>query len=168
MISKKEIERNLRALDARYRTATKSQKDPFFFSKLAILELCGWIEMSMDDIVLRSSVRKLGNPANRNYVVSQVVRRTHSFEYNEHFRVMVTRLIGLVAFEKLEARLDPATLVRLKAELNALKQRRDPVAHTFLKGVTHSIDAPSVTLSRFHAVYEGLKEFEREMKKLGF
>jgi hypothetical protein len=28
--------------------------EPFFFSKLAVLELCGWVEITVDDLILRA------------------------------------------------------------------------------------------------------------------
>ena len=51
MIAKSYILANLNALDARYKRASRA-KDALFASKLALLELCGWIEESMDDIVV--------------------------------------------------------------------------------------------------------------------
>jgi hypothetical protein len=52
MITRSYITSSFKFLDRKYRKATTS-KELFFYSKLAIFELCGWIEESMDDIILR-------------------------------------------------------------------------------------------------------------------
>lgn len=155
MVSKTSIVRNLKMLDVRYRQAT-SQKDALFFSKLALLELCGWIEESMDDIVLRCSRRHLHEQENRTYCSKRVVKPTYGFDYREHFRQMLMRTIGLIGVEKLERRLGPQTVDQFAATLASLKMQRNAEAHTHLKGVTRTIAAPSVTLNMFSQVHAGL------------
>ena len=44
--------------------------------------------------------------------------------------------------------------------LTALKPSRDVHAHTYLKGTTLKLDAPSITLARFDTVYAGLRDVE--------
>jgi len=44
--------------------------------------------------------------------------------------------------------------------------KRNQAAHTFLRGVTRTYDAPSVTRENFLEIYELLKLFEREIKQL--
>src|SRR5438105_2751847 len=105
MIAKSYILTNLRALDRSYRRAA-SPKEAQFFSKLAILELCGWIEESMDDVILRCARKHLNVAANRSYCEKEVVKRTYGFDYHYNFRFMLIRLLGLIAVEKLEQRVD--------------------------------------------------------------
>ena len=52
VIARSYITSNLEAISQGYLKAS-SQSEAFYLSKLAILELCGWIEESMDDVVLR-------------------------------------------------------------------------------------------------------------------
>ena len=167
MIAKTYIHDNLTSLDRRYRAA-QSAKEALFFSKLAVIELCGWIEESMDDVVLRCSVRSLLEPANRKYVTKKVVRRNHGFSYENHFRRMLIQLIGIVSVEWLERQVDPIKRDKLVATLSALKTMRDAEAHTYLKGVTRHINSPSVTLAQFPDVYDGLREFERVIRSTKF
>ena len=56
-------------------------------SKLATLELCGWIEVSMDDIVIRMAKRLLSDPVDRATYESEFVNRVHGFDYQIHFRL---------------------------------------------------------------------------------
>ena len=58
MIAYSYIENNLDQLDKRY-VKSKTSRDASYYSKLAILELCGWIEMSIDDCIVRSANRIL-------------------------------------------------------------------------------------------------------------
>jgi hypothetical protein len=165
MIARTYMEENLRKLHRLY-IGSRSRKESLFYSKLAILELCGWIEESMDDVILRCSVRCLVELENRKYATKTIVKRTHGFDYEPHFREMMIRLFGLVLVERLERAVDPAKDARMRATLTALYTVRNAEAHTHLKGVTRTINAPSVTMVQFRDVYEGLCEYDRTIRRL--
>ena len=142
-------------------------RNGLFYSKLAIIEFCGWIEISMDDIVKRCANRNLRNSANKTYIEKDIIKRTYGFEYDKHFRKMLIQVIGLKHVERIENRSDSVKLQRLQSALSALKGSRDSLAHTYVKGTAITLDAPSVTKARFTNVYEGLIELERVMSILG-
>ncbi len=167
MIARTYILVNLKTLDRKYNKAS-SVKESLFYSKLAILELCGWIEESMDDIVLRCACHHLTDQKNITFVRNQVVRRTHGFDYENNFRQMLIQLMGIIKVERIERTVDQIKLARLRATLADLKKVRDPEAHTHIKGVTRSINAPSVTLAQFPALYDGLLEFRAFVRKAKF
>lgn len=77
---------------------------------------------------------------------------------------MLTRLIGLINFERLEQTMDQQKLSDLKSTLSSLKEIRNKEAHTHIKGTAKNINAPSTTLNQFEKVYAGLSEFERALK----
>lgn len=130
--------------------------------------MCGWIEESMDDIVLRCATRHLKNISNKEYVRKQIVRRTHGFDYDYHFRRMLIQLLGIINVENIEKSVDNSKQAQLKAILSTLKSEKDPEAHTHIKGVTRSINAPSVTLSQFPAIFDGLIEYDQVIRKSSF
>lgn len=163
MVTRSYIVSNLSSLSRSF-TNAKNQRDSLFFSKLAILELCGWIEESMDDVVTRCSARRLKLQANIEHCEKQIVKRTYGFDYQEHFRSMLIRLLGLINVEKIESRVDQQKLQRMTAALTTLKLQRNAEAHTHLKGTTRTINAPSVTITQFQPVYDGLREFERVIR----
>lgn len=165
MIAKSYILENLRSLDYRYRKA-RSAKEALFCSKLAILELCGWIEESMDDVVRRCATRHLNEQDNRDFCENQIIRKNYGFDYHLNFRSMLTRLIGLVAVEKLEKKVDQNIHVNMTAALSSLKTIRNAAAHTHLKGTARILNAPSVTVGQFHALYAGLTELESKIKRI--
>lgn len=165
MISRSYITKNLRMLDVRFRRS-RSQKEALFFSKLALLELCGWIEESMDDVVRRCARRHLRDASNIKYVEDQVIKRTHGFEYDKHFRKMLIHVIGIVNVSRLERKVSEEKFTRLVASLNSLKGARNPEAHTHIKGATRHIDAPSATQGHFNPIYDGLVEFDRTLRSI--
>jgi len=165
MVSKTSILRNLSIISTLF-NKTSNPKEALFYSKLGILELCGWIEESMDDIVKNCGNRNLRNDDNLRFLEKEIIQKVHSFDYHNNFRKMLMQVIGLINLEKIESRVDQTKLGRMKATLNALKEQRDQVAHTHIKGITLRIDAPSITKQRFVDVYEGLKNIEHELKRL--
>jgi hypothetical protein len=164
MIAKTSILFNLTSLNRSYQKA-KTTKDAQFFAKLAILELCGWIEESMDQIVLSCSRKHLKEATNRSYCEKEFVNRTYGFDYQNNFRFMLVRLLGLIVVEKLERWMDSSIRGKMVSALSTLKQQRDSEAHTHLKGMTRIINAPSVTIAQFQPVYDGLRELDRLIRE---
>jgi hypothetical protein len=163
MIAKTQIEQTLQSLDARYQAAA-SADEAQWFAKLAIIELCGWIEESMDEIIRRCARRHLKVTANRETCEADIIATTYGFEYKKHFRSMLMRLLGLVAVEQLEQQVDPTVYARMEGALSFLKAFRNSYAHTHLKTAT-SINAPSLTKSKFIPIDDGLVEFERIIRR---
>lgn len=165
MVGKTSIIQNLTRIEKLYNKST-SPKTALFYSKLAILELCGWIEESMDDIVLRYANRTLKNHQNKTYVEKQIVKRIYGFDYQRDFRFMLMQVVGLNTLEIIEKRVDQTKIQLMESSLKTLKSSRDNEAHTYLKGVTRRLDAPSLIKSKFNKVYDGLKCIENELKRL--
>ena len=166
MITKSYIESNIRRMNSKY-NKSHSNKEALFFAKMAIIELCGWIEETMDDIVLRCAKRNLKESKNKNFIKEEVIRPIHGFHYTKHFQKMMTTLVGLIMFEKLEKSLDQTKFQKMKSELGNLTRKRNEEAHTHIK-ITRTINAPSVTLRQFYAIYEGLVELEHKLKLMKY
>lgn len=159
MIAKTYILANLKALDYSYRHA-RTAKEAQFFAKLAILELCGWIEESMDEIILRCGRKHLKQTTNVKYCENDIVKRTYGFDYQSNFRSMLIRVLGLIVVERVESAIDSMVHTQMLSALSSLKQQRDSEAHTHLKGMTRTINSPSVTITQFPPVYDGLIAFD--------
>ncbi|MBL7119666.1 MAG: hypothetical protein ISS53_03160 [Dehalococcoidia bacterium] len=165
MIAKSYILNNLTIIENLYLKSSTAKK-ALFHSKLAILELCGWIEESMDDIIRTCASRHLKKQDNLRQVEKDIIKPTYGFEYNRHFRNMLLQLLGIINLERLEHALDPVKFQLMESTLETLKTCRDREAHTHLKGATKTLDAPSVTKYRFLLVYAGLKDIEAKVKSL--
>ncbi len=77
---------------------------------------------------------------------------------------MLRGFMGIANLEVMEAKLDEGKFLRMQSQLSALKVIRDSAAHTHLKGITTSLEAPSATLNRFNHIYEGLDDIDRKLK----
>lgn len=164
MIAFSYIEGNLSSLDQRYGKA-KSNVEASYYSKLATLELCGWIEMSIDDCILRCAYRIVRSREARK-LIEERVKRTYGFEYENHFRSLIMSLIGIHGFERVEKRIDQSVIANFRSALGSLKTSRNSLAHTYTRGATASYDAPSLTLGRYSQVKAGISEYDRVLRNL--
>ena len=166
MVNKTAITRNLRELHSRYNRRHRNSRDPLYYSKLYLIELCGWIEETMDSIVRDCSLSRLSATNNRKHVEGVIVGRTYGFDYDTHFRNMLMRVLGLIKVEELESKLDQTKFGNMKLSLKALYTQRNRAAHTYVEGATIIVDAPSAVRGHFQNVYEGLKDIERCIRRL--
>lgn len=164
MIAKFYIERNLKKLDSMIRKPNQGVLVPQMYSKLAIIEVGGWTEMTMDDLIQRATKKA----TSQKYITDKIIKPIYGFSYDEHFRKMLIQAIGIVTVDQVESQIDSAKFQRLRAALGNLKTARDGMAHTYVKdtGTTTSISAPSVTITYFHNIYAGLKEIELVMRNM--
>jgi hypothetical protein len=165
MVKKTLIFKELNKLKRLYDNSIKSADVdlPKYYSKLALLELCGWIEESMDVLINEYADKKINNP---NYV-DDVLGRNYTFDYNR-FKKLIVTLVGMIGFEKIESKINIVTKTKLETSLNLLKTMRDDHAHTTLmgNGSTKTLHAPSVVIPRLEEVYVGLREYEKKLKLL--
>ncbi len=165
MIAYSYIERNIQLLWKNY-LQSKSIADKNFNSKMAILELCGWIEVSMDDAIIRTGTRVLKSPDSLKFI-REKVKRNYGFEYDKHFKSMIVYLVGISGFETIDISIDLAIKIKFQSELIALKERRNSLAHTYTKGTTQHYDTPSITLERLANVSAGLKAYDAALREIG-
>ena len=165
MIKKSQIQNNLAQIDRLHRQYMGDKMVGLYYSKLAILEVCGWVEESMDNIAQGCAKKHLKETKNLKFV-ENLVKHTYGFHYEDNFRDMLIQIIGIIKLEILEQIIDQYKFTQMTSSLGALKQRRDELAHTYIKGTTPTIDAPSLTKNRFLNVYEGLKDIESCINKM--
>ncbi|KRD59944.1 hypothetical protein ASE40_12740 [Flavobacterium sp. Root935] len=165
MVAKSYIESTLKELDKLYNNST-SQKKAIYYSKLAVLELCGWIEESVDEIILRHANRNLKSSTCKTFCQEKIIKPNYGFQYNDNIRPMLTKLIGLINLENIEHELEKtAQITLLKSNLGTLKLVRNEAAHTYLKGYTRRYNAPSRTIADFNRIYNLLKSLDNELRK---
>jgi len=164
MIAKSYIQANLNSIGRKYNADNVSNKDALMFSKLAVMELCGWIEESMDDIVLRCANRTVKKSENKD-AYREKVKAVYGFEYEKHFRFMLIQLIGLVDIEKIEKNMGEADVEQFRQLLKTLKGQRNKLAHTHLKRkYPIQVFSPSRTISEFEKVYIYLVRYQEALK----
>lgn len=163
MISKSYIQQTLNELDKLYAEST-SQKKTIYFSKLALIELCGWVEVTIDDMLLRCAKRKLKEKSFvENY--EGLIDKNYGFQYLTNVRPLLIELLGLVGVEKIEKKLEKkAHITLLKTSLGNIKTSRNEAAHTYIKGVTRKFNAPSLTIGDFGRISNALEILDSELK----
>lgn len=159
MIIKKKLAKTLSDLDVLYNSSLLSANpnNAIFYSKLAVLEYCGWVEHSFDMIVNRCVKGKLNTQVCQN-IMKGIIDNTHGFEYKSHFRSMMIKSIGIVGFEKFDSELNTMNyLPILVSELENAKVQRNSAAHTYSENLLITYSAPSVTIQSFNRIYPIVK-----------
>ncbi|HCL4119090.1 endoribonuclease [Pseudomonas aeruginosa] len=165
MIPKTYIERNIKILSKNFQSSQKPLMT-LLYAKLVIIEIGGWVELSMDDIINRAG-KKLKEDSNIVHLEKEIIQRNYGFSYERNFRPMLMKAIGLTRLEKLEKSLDLSKHQKMVAALKNLKTARDKVAHTYIKDpALRIVDAPSVSQRHFNDIYAGLKDLEEKMKRI--
>lgn len=160
MVVKKHILDTLNKMEVKYQAALLSPdpNEATYYSKLATLEYCGWIEETLDSIARRSVKKKLKTTAFKQMFDGGIIGGTHGFQYEKHFRPMMVRSIGIVAAEKLQQKLETdGVFETFTNELKAVKKDRDDAAHTWIEGTTKTYPAPSIAKGRLLVLYPILK-----------
>lgn len=146
-------------LDREYNSALSSP-DPnkaVYFSKLAIIEYCGWIEETMDAIIVGYAKGKIKTSPFEESLKSKI-ENTYGFQYKKHFRPLLVHVVGIIRCEKIQIELDSnGDLATLKSELNSYVEHRNNAAHTHINKVLPRYPSPSATLGSLQIVYPILK-----------
>lgn len=158
-----EIEDTLRELDRWYNELPGGTDRPKLLSKLAMLELCGWLEHRLDLIVYA-----IGDAVGleRSWV-EKMASRNSGFTYQEHLRKMIERVIGefaILHIEQVFEQTNPGTLDQLKGALTALWKSRTVLAHTHTGAPVIAqvqANAPSWAINQQRIVGRMLSQFEQ-------
>jgi len=166
MTPKAPIETLIRELEILYDSpADPNHKD--FYSKLALIEICGWLEITMDEIIKTYSNNKLVDQAYKDEVNDKVIDKTYGCDYKDHFRPMLIKLIGIKSIEILERELKSQAVFQiLVSQLGSLWTLRCKVAHTSIVGVTLTYQAPSAMKRYLDSLHPILTTLEIELTKL--
>ncbi len=132
-------------------------------SKLALMELCGWIELCIDEILEKYIDLKLILSANITLAKTNFIKNTYGFEYDKNLRPLLIKIIGLINVEQVEDILefDSGTFTLLKAQLNNLVSLRNQAAHTTIVGVTHTYQSPHSIITNLNNVHLYLTKLEQ-------
>ncbi|WOD43475.1 hypothetical protein [Hwangdonia lutea] len=155
MILKRDIKTLLRELDSYYNAEPHPRST--HYSKLALMELCGWIEESLDKIARRCVKNKILTTQYED-IMDSIVKNNYGFNYKRNFRKMMLQTIGVVKMEKLETQLNNTGKIGLlNATLDNLTIERNKAAHSTNAGVMLTFQAPSITLNQLEQIYPILR-----------
>lgn len=161
------IEDTLSVLDAWYNEPSVGSDRPKLISKLALLELCGWIEEVFDEMMRNIDAQTLGD---EQWVNEKLIDRTSGFKYDTHLRAMIVELIGEVFARRIEEQMDATgkgDLERMKSMLGELWKKRCSFAHADVAANVASqakFDAPSWSINQHRILKKLFLSFENSIK----
>jgi hypothetical protein len=150
------LKKTLGFLDQKYleHLTADDPEEAVAFSKLAVLEFCGWVEMTIDDIA-RCAVRySLPNEEDRK-PLEKLIKDTSGFDYERNVTPLLLYAMGSKKFSALETKLrQEYVLERFKLILNStdFKTMRNRAAHTFIDGTQRNYDAPSAVMGKLQQI----------------
>ncbi len=160
------VETTLKQLDVWFNEPSQGGDRPKLLSKLATLELCGWLEGEFDRLALVAEQGRLADP---DWVMSNVISRTSGFLYESHWRTMLSRLVGEVFARRVEQQMEvdfPGELARLKTLLGTLWKIRCDFAHADMAAnvaAQQTFQAPSWSLNQHRVLKKMLLHYEQAM-----
>lgn len=136
-------------------------------SKLATIELCGWLEEEFDRLI---RIVANGRISDADWVQNNVIENTFGFVYAKHWRFMLCKVVGEVFARRVEDAMEvahPADLHQLTSLLGQLWKDRCSFAHADLNAnranTQLTFNAPSMAISRYNQLKTILGRYETVM-----
>jgi hypothetical protein len=149
------LEDTLKQLETWYKEPSEGTIRPKLLSKMAVIEICGWIEGKFDEIILDTEKVCLKDEP---WCRENIVNKNFGFNYNEHFRSMLVKLMGEATVRLIEADMEtqhPGEIESLKSILGMLWKRRCSYAHADIAAnvaTQQTFDAPSWAINQHRRV----------------
>lgn len=163
MINYTDIETTLKKLDSEYNSNLSKPDLPIWYSKLALLELSGWIEDSVDDLV-NGYINNHIVDNNIKKEITKIIKKNYGFDYEKNLFKLFSEVIGVNNLENIIDVLN-ADINVLKSITSALSLERNKAAHSSII-VTRTFAAPSSILANYHDLERIFKIIENEFKSL--
>jgi|GEM_PF-3076353 len=150
------LRKTLRFLDKMFldHQSAEDAEEAVAFAKLAVLEFCGWVEMTIDDIARKAVCISLPEDHQR-APLEELIKKTSAFGYKNNITPIMVAAIGSVRFAAFEQTLrNEGVLSQIEGVINSAEfiNMRNRAAHTFNDGTQRNYDAPSAILGRLDQV----------------
>ena len=159
------IDTTLNKLDGLYYASSDTQMN-ILYSKLSVLELCGWIEISVDTILneyVDSHILNIDNCKK----IRKIINNTYGFDYEKHLFPLFSSVIGINNLENILDVITPTDLSNLISLTNTYSVIRNKAAHTDTpNGTTRTYNSPSIVLNDYRKIKGAIKTLEDEVQKL--
>ena len=158
------IENILLRLDTEYNASITDPDMPVFFSKLAVIELSGWLEDSIDEILYEYIGQHLLDSDVIN-PVKDIIQKNFGFKYGSNILKICLSVLGANNWENIVDKLKPVEYSNLKAITGSLTDSRNKAAHTSTVA-TRTFNAPSLTLADFRKLKPAIQMIENEVRMI--
>lgn len=154
-------------LDTMY-SSDPDAHNQILYSKLALLELSGWIEQGFDIILKNYMTAHISSPYIQ-YGEKAVINKNNSFKWDANVRTMFRNILGLKNLEYLEYYIENqlAGVSIMKSTFDTIIDERNKAAHTYTPiALTRNYASPSVSLNHFRILKPIIVEVENMVATL--
>lgn len=159
MLSSTPLQSTLRDLDSLYNASSVGSGQQDYFAKLALIELCGWIEECIDEMARDycTAIRDVEQLEN-------ILKRIHGFNY-DNLRSVMVQIAGITKVVEAEYQLQNkgVSYTLLNTQLAALSKKRNDAAHSHMAGMQRTYDAPSSIILELHTIEKALIDLKHEI-----
>lgn len=139
------------------------------YSKMSVIEFCGWIEVSFDEIWKQYVNRVISNDKIKEYLI-KTIDDNYGFEYTRNIQKTFCTIIGGKNWQTLLTQLENNRLGSssdLKSILNDFSKRRNSFAHTTIGlPITCTYDSPSIAINNYNKLRPILMQINTIMSNL--
>ena len=165
MIDFVSIENTLNRLDSEYSSSTDTQLT-ILYSKLSVLELCGWIEVSID-IVLHEYVDSHLHNLDYQKSIKSIIKRTNGFDYEKNLFPLFCSVLGVNNVENIFNVVSPKDFHNLKSITETYTTERNKASHTDTPaGTTRTYKSPSSVRDDFKLIKPAIQTLETQIQLL--
>lgn len=165
MVDYSSIFNTLSLLDIEYGRATGVAL-PLLFSKLAVIEFCGWIEESFDTLCRDYISSCIVNVDNQNKIES-AIKKNYGFSYDMNVYPMMCRVFGINNLENILDSFPPVHYNNMVSLLATYTNQRNRAAHVnTIIGVTPAYLAPSAVISDYNKIKPAFQYLESAISAL--
>lgn len=165
MINYIEIENTLNRLEQEFTSCSDIQMS-ILYSKLAVLELCGWIETSIDTMLYEYVDKHILDSDCKNRIKT-IINKNYGFHYDKNLFPLLCSVLGIDNLENIIDVLPSVNFQNLKAVTDTYTKERNKAAHTDTPiGTTRTYYAPSSVIIDFNLIKPAIQRIETEIQQL--
>lgn len=165
MIDYVSIKNTLDLLEREYNSSTDLQL-PILYSKLSVLELCGWIEVSID-VILHEYVDSHLQDAKYIKEIKRIIKKTNGFDFMSNLFPLFCSVLGVENVENILKCVSPTDFHNLESITHNYTEERNKAAHTDTPvGTTRSYKAPSDVVHDFSLIKPAIQTLENQIQAL--
>lgn len=159
------ISSTLTRLDTEYTGATDANMQ-LLYSKLAVLEFCGWIEVSFDTLWHDYVANKLAFQDNINRI-KKIIKKNYGFDYDKNIYPIMCSVLGVNNWENILDAFPVADFSNMSSILSSYTNVRNTAAHTNTQsGVTPTYTAPSTVKADYIKLKPAFQYLETSISAL--
>lgn len=160
----KDIPETLDHLCNLYDENSKDEQMVYYFSKLAVLELSGWVE-SMIDQAIKEHFTKCSQETQND--AEKIINKCYGFKYKENIRPLLSNTLGIKNLSVIEEKLSKnGDLDIITNTFGQLAKMRDILAHTYVASHQSTIDSPLETRAKYKRIENPVSNLSRQIKDL--